>query len=425
MADPAQLDARPVMAHGLFHAPFDGVLIAPFFHVDEIDHDQAGEIAQAQLAGDFAGRLQIGLDRRFLDIAFARGAAGVDVDGDQRFGLIDDDIAARAQPHDGAVHGVQLRLDLVALEQRHAAVAVRLHLLGMARHDHAHEAFGGLIAVLALDRDFVQIAGVEVADRAFDQAGFLMDQGRRLGRQRVLADLVPQAQEIFVIAFDFGLGALAAGGAHDHRHFRWHLELADNRLEALAVGRIGDFAADPATTRGVRHQHTITAGQRQIGGQGGALVAAFLFDHLHQHDLAAGDHLLDFVAARDLAAAAHHVVDGVAADRFRLRLVAFILAALAIGGGLGVFGDGLGGGVLGGGFRLLKGGVVVLQVAGGGLFGDQRLAVLDRDAVIVGVDFVKGQKAMAIAAIFHERGLQGRLDPGDPRQINITLELFF
>ena len=32
---------------------------------------------------------------------------------------------------------------------------------------------------------------------------------------------------------------------------------------------------------------------------------------------------------------------------------------------------------------------------------------------------------MAIAAIFHERGLQGRLDPGDPRQINITLELFF
>src|SRR5690606_6779689 len=69
-------------------------------------------------------------------------------------------------------------------------------------------------------------------------------------------------------------------------------------LELLAVGGIGDLAADSATTGGVGHQHTITARQRQIGGQRGTLVATFFLDHLHQHDLADLDDLLDLVAAR-------------------------------------------------------------------------------------------------------------------------------
>jgi len=43
-----------------------------------------GEVAQAKLACDFLGSLEVGLERGVLDIVFARGLAGVDVHGDER-----------------------------------------------------------------------------------------------------------------------------------------------------------------------------------------------------------------------------------------------------------------------------------------------------------------------------------------------------
>ena len=82
-------------------------------HVDEVDDDQAGEVAQAQLARHLVGGLQVGAQRRLLDAALARRAAGVDVDRDQRLGLVDHQIAAGAQLHGRRQHRVELRLDLV------------------------------------------------------------------------------------------------------------------------------------------------------------------------------------------------------------------------------------------------------------------------------------------------------------------------
>ena len=91
MRDAADLDARAVVLQRILEAPLDRAIVAGFLHVDEIDDDQAGEVAQAQLARDFVGRLEIGAQRRVLDIVLARRAAGIDVDRDQRFGLVDDD----------------------------------------------------------------------------------------------------------------------------------------------------------------------------------------------------------------------------------------------------------------------------------------------------------------------------------------------
>src|SRR3546814_6036323 len=58
-----------------------------------------------------------------------------------------------------------------------------------------------------------------------------------------------------------------------------------------------NLAADPAAVHRVRHQHAIAAGERQIGGKRGALVAAFFLDDLDQHHLAATDDVLNLVAA--------------------------------------------------------------------------------------------------------------------------------
>ena len=58
------------------------------------------------------------------------------------------------------------------------------------------------------------------------------------------------------------------------------------------------------------------------------------------------------------------------------------------------------------------------------VLGDQRLPVGDRDLVVVGMDFAEGEKAVAIAAVVDEGGLQRRLDARHLGQIDVAAKLF-
>ncbi len=125
-------------------------------------------------------------------------------------------------------------------------------------------------------------------------------------------------QQIFEVALDLGLGAGGAGGAQDHAHALRHLELLGDLAKLLAVVGAGDLAADAAAAGGVGHQHAVAAGERQVGGQRRALGAALFLDHLHQHDLAALDDLLDLVLAAIARRAIGHLFHRVgAADGIR------------------------------------------------------------------------------------------------------------
>ena len=74
------------------------------------------------------------------------------------------------------------------------------------------------------------------------------------------------------------------------------------------------------------------------------------------------------------------------------------------------------------GFLLL---VLFQRFGVGGLFGQQRFAVRDGDLVIIGVDFRKGEEAVAIAAVIHECRLQRRLDARYLGEIDIAGKLPF
>ena len=50
-------------------------LLRLLVHVDEVDDDQAGKVAQPKLPRDFLGRFAVGLERGVLDVVLARGAA--------------------------------------------------------------------------------------------------------------------------------------------------------------------------------------------------------------------------------------------------------------------------------------------------------------------------------------------------------------
>ena len=87
-------------------------------HVDEVDDDDAADVAQPQLAGDLHRRLEVVPEDRLLEARRAHVLAGVDVDHRERLGALDDQRAARRQP-DLAVEGlVQLLVHVVPLEQR-------------------------------------------------------------------------------------------------------------------------------------------------------------------------------------------------------------------------------------------------------------------------------------------------------------------
>ncbi len=296
LADLADLNPRAIAPYRVVEPLLDIAVVAAVLHVDEVDHDQAREVAQPKLARDLVGRFEIGLVRGLLDRMLARRFARVHVDRYERLGLVDDDVAARFQSHDRTEHRIELGLDLEALKQRQH-VLVGLHVLRMARHEHAHELFRVAISRLAVDEDLRDLLVVEIADGALDEASLLIDERRRIRFERELADRIPEANQIFVIALDLRLGAVGARGADNETHSLRQFQRLRRRFQPFAVGRIGDLARDAAAARSIGHEHAIAPGKREECGEGRALVAALLFHDLHQHHLAAFDHLLDFVLA--------------------------------------------------------------------------------------------------------------------------------
>ena len=54
---------------GITQAVLNFTLIARAFHIDKVDNDQATQVTQAELAGDFISRFQVGFKCSFFDVA--------------------------------------------------------------------------------------------------------------------------------------------------------------------------------------------------------------------------------------------------------------------------------------------------------------------------------------------------------------------
>ena len=84
------------------------------FHVDEIDHDQAAQIAQAQLTSNLFSGFHVGIERGGFNVAALSGARRVDVHRNQRFGVVNHDSTARWEIDRTAKRTFDLMLDLEA-----------------------------------------------------------------------------------------------------------------------------------------------------------------------------------------------------------------------------------------------------------------------------------------------------------------------
>ena len=291
LADRAELHAGAVLPQRVAQAVLDLAPVARLFHVDEVDHDQAAEVAQPGLARHFVGSFQVGAGRGFLDVAALDRARRVDVDRDQCLGLVDHDRAAAGQRHGAAVGSLDLVLDLEAAEQGRI-VAIALDAVLLLRHHMRHELVRLLEDVVGVDQDLADVVVEVVADGADHQARFLVDQEGALAGLGSAVDRVPQFQQVVQVPLQLARLAADAGGARDDAHAVRVLELLERSLQFGAVLAL-DAPADAAAARVVRHQHHIAAGQAHEGGQRGALVAAFFLLDLDQQFLAFPDHVLD------------------------------------------------------------------------------------------------------------------------------------
>ena len=231
-------------------------------------------------------------------------AAGVDVDGDERFGLVDDDRPARLQPDLALERLVDLALDAVLLEDG-IGLGVQLHLGRQHRQDALHQVERLLIDLRAVDADGLEFVGQQVAEQLADQVLLPVDHRRRPRRLHPLADLGPDGVEGLQVGEDVFLGPAGRGGPDD-----------DAAAESVRFTKLADDAAQPrplvarfdlprhADVVDRRHEHQEPSRHRHVRGEPGALGAERLLDHLDEDLLSFLEQILDLRLRTRLAIAA-------------------------------------------------------------------------------------------------------------------------
>ena len=92
-------------------------LVLLFAHVDEVDDDDAAEIAQSELAADRLGRFQVGLEDGLFEVAMTDEGAGIHIDGGHGLGLVDHQMTAGFETDLALERLSDFILDAIEIEQ--------------------------------------------------------------------------------------------------------------------------------------------------------------------------------------------------------------------------------------------------------------------------------------------------------------------
>ncbi|MPM97689.1 hypothetical protein SDC9_144866 [bioreactor metagenome] len=106
----------------------------------------------------------------------------------------------------------------------------------------------------------------------------------------------PQLQQVVQVPLQFFSLAADGSSAGNQAHAVRHFELIHDFAQFGAFVTV-DAAGNATATRIVRHQNQIATSQRDVGGQGGTLVAPFVLFDLNDQFLAFLERLVDLGAA--------------------------------------------------------------------------------------------------------------------------------
>ena len=225
------------------------VAVLPDLHVDEVDDDDAPDVAQPQLAGDLLGRLEVVAEDRLFEVRLADVLAGVDVDHGQGLGPLDDERAARGQPDLAVERLVQLLVDVVALEdrQRLDRRVVVLDPLGQLRADRGHVVAHLLVEGPVVDDDAAVLAVELLAQDAHGQVGLAVEEARGVRAGRLGLDHLPLVEQAVDVAAQLVRRGPLGRGAHDQPVAGW-ADLVDDPAQPAALV-VTEALGDPEGAR--------------------------------------------------------------------------------------------------------------------------------------------------------------------------------
>ncbi len=225
-------------------------------HIDEVDHHDATDVAQPQLAHDLLGGLQVVLGHRLLEVSAGTGElAGIDVDHRHRFGPVDHQSAARGQPHLAihclgqllvdAMHRKDIRPDLPLRPDGRFVLA---QLGNQIRGNRAHVLVDGVPRVVPGYDQPGEVFVEQIPDDLDQHVGLFVERYR--GARGLLfdldglgLDLVPALLQPGDVRTDVVLFDTLGRGSNDHAGVGGH-HLTQDFLEPLTFG-VGQLAADP------------------------------------------------------------------------------------------------------------------------------------------------------------------------------------
>ena len=143
------------------------------FHVNEIDDHQSAHVSQPELTGNFFGCLQVGDMGCFLNRVLAGSLSGVDIDGYEGFGLLDDDGSSGFEFYPAFKYRCYLVFKLEFVEQGFGAL-VQFDDFFMFGGNDVHETLDFAEHVFIIDQDFSDIRGKVVPDGPDRQIPFLV-----------------------------------------------------------------------------------------------------------------------------------------------------------------------------------------------------------------------------------------------------------
>ena len=298
--DLSGLNPGAIVVKRLAQPVFHIALILHRFHIDEVDDDQTAQIAQPQLACDFVGGLEVRAQCCFLDVVTLGRARRVDVDRNQRFGVVDHHGAAGRQAHLPGECRLDLVLYLETREQRDI-IAIQFDLVHIARHHGLHERLGLFENLFRIDQDLADVRLEIIADRADHETRLQIDQeglgsvASVLSRGAVgggLFDGAPQLHEVAHVPLEFLDRPADSSCPGDYAHTLADLELVYQRTQFVSILTL-HATRNTATARVVGHQYEIASRQADESRKRRALVAALVLFDLDDELLAFLECVLD------------------------------------------------------------------------------------------------------------------------------------
>ena len=279
LADLPQAGAGLVFFQRFAQGFSDLVAVGCPLHIDEIDDDEPTDVAQPELLDHDLGRLQVGLQHRLFLVALAYEAAGVDVDGGERLGVVDDDMPAGFEIDPAVERFGDLLLDVVVVEDRFRPV-IELDATREPRHEGSDELLDALVVLRGINHHLLHVSGEQVADNAQAHVHVVVQQRRGAGALALLGDTAPELEQELHVVLHLFFGQPLTRRAHDEPAFgRTHL--LHDVAQPFALFTVGNTAGDPNMVDG-RSVHQVTAGQRNVRGQPRPLGPDRLLGHLHK-----------------------------------------------------------------------------------------------------------------------------------------------